>query len=237
MPVMARSSLVWRLAAAICVGLAVGVAAQAPTIKQMHENLALVGDIEYAVVRGDYQAVTDPARALSMQTNPQDLPATGQSYMDEIRTLAGRVAASAGIEEASESVAGLVAACGGCHQALGKPAAIAPPRQPSTEGLRGAMLQHNWAVSLMTVGLQGPSATSWKQGAEELALARLAADDASAEVKDAEKRLQALARKAALAADATSRTAAYGELLESCGACHGLLGRVLGPGERGVPKL
>jgi cytochrome c553 len=236
MRVTVRTGLFARLVAVACCGLAAGLAAQAPTTKQMHENLALVSEIEYAVVRGDYQGATDPARALSMQTNPRDLPAKGQAYMDHIRTLAGRTAASADVVEASASVAGLVSTCGECHVALGTRVTIATPPRPDAPGRGGMMLHHNWAVSLMTIGLQGPSVESWKRGAEELATARLAPDEAARDLKDAETQLRAIAQKAAQAGDAKARTAVYGELIASCGACHGLLGRVLGPGVPGVPK-
>ena len=224
------------LAAGVFCGLIAGVAAQAPTVKQMHESLALVNDVEYSVVRGDYQGAADPARALSMQTNPRDLPAKGHPFMDEVRTLAVRTASASDIQNAAQSVAGLVSACGKCHAALGTPVRIAPPARPAMSGARGEMLQHNWAVSLLAVGLQGPTDAVWKQGADELATAKVAPADAAQDVKDAETELRAIAKRAIAAGDEASRTVVYGELIAACGTCHGLLGRVLGPGVPGAPK-
>jgi cytochrome c553 len=225
-----------RLAGIVCCGLAVGLAAQSQTIKQMHESLALVAEIESSIVRGDYQGAADPARALSLQTNPRDLPAKGEPFMDQVRTLAGRTSAASDIATAAASVAGLVSSCGECHVAVGAAVKIAAPQKPAVEGVHSAMLHHDWAVSLMTAGLQGPSDASWKQGAEELSKAQVAPKGAAQDVKDAEAALRALASRAAQAGDAKARAAVYGDIVASCGACHGLLGRVLGPGAPGPPK-
>jgi cytochrome c553 len=147
------------------------------------------------------------------------------------------VAASASLGNAGVAAAFAVAACGECHAAAKvtpKMPEVSAPTTPA--GTAALMLAHQYAMDLMYRGMVGPSETLWKQGAEALQASPLRDKDltkVSKEIVAAETRVHELAGRAAQAADAGSRIAIYGELIGRCESCHGMHGRVLGPG---MPK-
>lgn len=130
--------------------------------------------------------------------------------------------------------------CGTCHAATrAKPAMpVAPPAQPDNP-TAAHMIDHQLAVDLMWEGLIKPSDDSWKKGAERLKGTPMAAKDLpddpalTQEIRDFEARVHGLADKARSAQGSKARAAVYGEIISGCGSCHGLHGRVWGPG---VPK-
>jgi cytochrome c553 len=97
------------------------------------------------------------------------------------------------------------------------------------------MTQHQYAVDLMYRGLAAPSDEDWTKGTKALAGSPLGgkALPEATESLAAEKKVHELANAAAKANDRSARITAYGEVIGSCASCHGLHGRVLGPG---VPK-
>ena len=133
----------------------------------------------------------------------------------------------------------MTVSCGGCHAALGKAVKIEEPAKPAGQpSLKTRMIEHDYAVKLLSAGLRGPSDEAWKQGADSMKKAKLwtiTLKDAelSKQVNDAETAFRALADKAVNAKDPAAKGAVYGEILATCGHCHSLGGRVFGPG---VPK-
>jgi cytochrome c553 len=94
------------------------------------------------------------------------------------------------------------------------------------------MAEHQFAVDLMYRGLVGPSDADWTKGAEALKAAPLGGK-ALPEAKDAmaaEAKVHALADRAIKAVDRPAKAAVYGEVIGGCASCHGLHGRVWGPG-------
>jgi hypothetical protein len=101
------------------------------------------------------------------------------------------------------------------------------------------MAAHQQAIEYLYQGLVTPSDVSWNKGAELLKAAPLATSELPADpaltddIKAFEGKVHQFAGMARKAADANTRVGLYGELLAGCAECHGLHGKVWGPG---LPK-
>jgi len=210
--------------------------------KDMHDHLSRVTTMQEAVIRGDLEAVAEPATWLASHEEAP-LPAGSQTYAPDIKRTAGMAVGAKDLASAAAASSQLVAACGACHQALKTPIAWPAPTKPA-EGLGVAahMLEHQWAIDLMYQGLAQPSGEAWKTGVEALKASPLAAKDLPKDAKLTkdivayEKKVHELAGKALIATDLGSRVAVYSESLASCASCHGLHGQVWGPGLPKAPE-
>jgi hypothetical protein len=207
------------------------------TAARMADHFGKVRELEQAVVRGDLESAKAAAQWIAEHQDAAGLPAGTESYVTTTRNAARAVAVSASLNNAGVAAAFAVDACGECHAAAKVtpklPEVIAPPALATPAG---HMAAHQYAVDLMYRGMVAPSEALWKQGAEVLKGSPLSDKDlakASKEVVASEARVHDLAGRAALAVDAGSRIAIYGELLGGCASCHAAHGRVLGPG---LPK-
>ncbi len=208
-------------------------------VKDMHEHLGRVTTIQEAVIRGDLEAVVEPA-AWVAKHEPPPLPAGTEPLGMDMRKIAEMAAGARDIGTAATTAAQLVAACGACHQAA--KATVKWPEQIKPvdgAGIAAHMLEHQWAVDLMYQGLAMPSDDAWKKGIAALKASPMAAKDLpkdeklTKEIVAFEKKVHELAGKAETATDIGSKVAVYGETLASCASCHGLHGKQWGPG---IPK-
>jgi cytochrome c553 len=208
----------------------------------MHDHLSRVTTIQEAVIRGDLEAVAEPATWI-VNHEQAPLPASTETYAPDIKKTAGMAAGAKDLASAAIATSQLVAACGACHQAAKTPIAWPAQTKPvEGAGIVAHMLEHQWAVDLMYQGLAQPSDEAWKQGVEALKASPLAAKDLPKDqklTKDIvayEKKVHELAAKALIATDLGSKVAVYGEALASCASCHGLHGKVWGPGLPKAPQ-
>ena len=205
-------------------------------VKHMHDHLGLVTTLQEAVIRGDFAAVAAPASALANHEEIPFPPGT-ETYVPDIKKTAGMALAAANIKEAATATAQLVAACGACHTATKLPIKwVAPVKPTDGSGVTIHMLEHQWAIDLMYQGLAQPSEDAWKNGVAALKASPLAAkdlpkdEDLTKEIVAYEKTVHALAGKAQKATDIGSKVAVYSEAIAGCAGCHGLHGKVWGPG-------
>ncbi len=205
----------------------------------MADHFGHIRDIEQAVIRGDLEGAQAPAQWIVEHQALSNLPADSGVYLAEIRNSASGVASTDDIGNAAVATATMVAACGKCHTATGVTLtmpAVAPPTV--ADGITGHMQQHMQAADLMYEGLVAPSDELWKKGAEMLKASPLEGEslpqELSDEVKASETRVHEMADRAMAAADTGAKVAIYGELIGGCASCHGLHGKVWGPG---VPKV
>lgn len=208
--------------------------------KHMHEHLARITDIQQAVIRGDLEAANGPAQWLADHEPPAGLPATVTGELANMKRTSSMVVDAATIQNAGTATAQLLAACGTCHMKTNAVVKFEDlPKPPSGAGVPAHMLEHQWAMDLMMQGLVGPSEMKWRQGAEALNVAPMAAADLpkdeklTDEIKAFEQKVHAWADKAVNAGDMGSRVAIYGEVTAGCASCHGLHGKSWGPG---LPK-
>jgi len=205
--------------------------------QHMNEHFAQVREVEDAVMRGDLEAAAGPARSLLEHQEVPGLPPGTLKYVVDMRNSAMGVTSTDNVGNAAVATATMVATCGQCHAASG-----ATPKMPAVtpsapaEGVASHMRDHEYAINLLGEGLIGPSDTLWREGAEALKAAPLVATDfpeVPANIAASAARVHELADRALTATDTGARVAIYGELIGSCAACHGLHGKVWGPG---LPK-
>lgn len=206
-------------------------------VKDMHDHLGRVATIQQAVVRGDLEAVTEPATWIVNHVEAP-VPAGTETYAPDIKKTAGMAAAAKDITSAATATAQLVAACGACHKASKAAINWPMPAKPTAGGMGVAahMLEHQWALDLMHQGLALPSDEAWKIGVEALKASPLSAKELprdeklTKEIVSYEAKVHTLAAKALAAPDLGSKVAVYSETLASCAGCHGLHGKMWGPG-------
>ncbi len=205
----------------------------------MRHHFADVSRIHEAVIRGDLEAVREPARRLGQLPVPAGVPEAGLRYVVTMRKSGERVAAAKTVAVAATETVIMLNQCAGCHQAVGiRPT---PPSQstPDVGGLVGHMLEHQRAADALLQGLVIPSTSEWQSGATRLGTVPLRPvwlvpelryvpdlDKVDAAVHD-------LAAEALSADNPTRRSAAYVRLLTTCAECHSLHTKIWGPDRRG----
>ncbi|MGE5815899.1 MAG: hypothetical protein ACM36C_15525 [Acidobacteriota bacterium] len=236
-----RSYLASGVLIALIVAASVLVAAQArrsnPVLAEhMREHFARVYEVEAAVTRGDLEAVKAPAEWLASHDPSKELDKASASQVSTMREAARRAADAKDIPSAAAATGAMLAACGDCHRAAG--VVPSPAVSPDTKvgGTVGHMQQHQHAVELMADGLIIPSAAAWSKGASMLKEAPLRSAQLpkdpklTREIAAAEDRVHLLADQAASAGEEQARVTTYSQIIGACAQCHGLHGRVWGPG-------
>jgi cytochrome c553 len=207
------------------------------TPAHMTEHFSKVRQVEEAIIRGDLEAAKTPAQWIADHQETTGFPAGTERPLRDMRAAAKSVASTDDIGNAAVAAATLVGTCGSCHAA----AKVNPKLPALSEGASGSdrgrhMLEHQHAIDLMYRGLIVPSSGDWRTGALALKAAPLrdkALTDISKEAVAAETRVHELAERAAGAAEKSTRVTIYGSVVGACASCHGLHGRVWGPG---MPK-
>jgi cytochrome c553 len=206
------------------------------TAEHMREHFARVHEVEAAVIRGDLESVKAPADWLASHDPSKELDKASASQVATMRDAARRAADARDLLSAANATAAMLAACGDCHRAAGARPAPVVPDVPPVGGTVGHMLQHQHAVDQLADGLIIPSADMWSRGAEELKASPLRASELprdqklTREIAAAEDRIHVLADQAAKATEEQARVTTYAQIIATCAQCHGLHGRVWGPG-------
>jgi cytochrome c553 len=236
-----RSYLAAGLLMVLVIGASALVGAQARrsnpvTAEHMREHFAKVYEVEAAVIRGDLESVKPPAEWLASHDPSKELDKASASQVSTMREAARHAADATDIPAAAAATGAMLAACGDCHRAAG--AAPAPPvsADPTVGGTVGHMKQHQKAVELMADGLIIPSSSAWSKGAAMLKEAPLRSAQLpkdpklTREIAAAEDRVHLLAEQAAKATEEQARVSTYSQIISTCAQCHGLHGRIWGPG-------
>lgn len=208
--------------------------------KQMHEQLARVTTMQEAVIRGDMEAAVEPARWIVDHQETAGLPPGTDSIVADMKKSAAVVAEARDFQNAATATAMVISYCGTCHVASKASPAVAEPPQPVAEpSLAAHMMEHQWATDLLYEGLVLPSEERWQKGLAAMQTTPLSERDLpkdaklTKEVVALEKNVHELAAKARTATDLGTKVAFYGEYIGGCAGCHGLHGKVWGPG---LPK-
>jgi len=208
--------------------------------KAMHDNLDRVTVMHAAVLRGDLEAAVEPAKWLAERQPTTGLPAGMESILADMKQQASVVAGATDPKHAATATAMVVSYCGTCHKAAQYTPDIPEPVKPvAAGGLSASMLEHQWATDLLYQGLVIPSEERWQKGLSAMVVSPLAEKDLpkdaalKKEILAAQKKIQDLAGQAKLASDLGTKVAYYGEYIGGCAGCHGMHGRMWGPG---LPK-
>jgi cytochrome c553 len=207
-----------------------------PTRLQEMQHHFLQATLVYeAVIRGDLAATRQPAAELAALPMPAGLPTAARPFVDNIN-LAGRRALEAPtLDLVAVAAAALLAQCGACHSAVGVVPTPVSREYPDVGGLVGHMLEHQRAADELLQGLVIPSDGLWRQGAERLRAAPLSRSDLpddpelTAEIREAEVAVHALADRATSADSITGRASLYLDLTTTCARCHELHRQIWGP--------
>jgi len=205
--------------------------------KEMHANLGKITEIERAVIRGDLEAAVEPAKWVVDHQETAGFPANTGSYVADMKKFAANVAGAKDATGAANSTAMMISYCGACHEAAKVKVAFPEVKAPTwTRGRSAHMQTHQYALDLMYQGLAIPSEDQWKKGLEALKTAPLADADLpkdsalTKEIVANETKVHDQAEKALKVSDMGTKVAIYGDVLRECATCHGLHGRVWGPG-------
>ncbi len=216
---------------------AAGQTAQAGA--HMKEHFDKVGIMQDAVIRGDLEALREPARYMA-EHKADGMPPRAASQIQAMQAAARRAVEASDINMAANAVATMASTCGTCHRSTDTKVNVAPPPDPpKAENLAAHMLAHQQAVEFLYQGLAVPSDDLWKKGAQLLRSAPMQKDQFPADakltedIKAFEAKTHQFADMAGKAGDPKTRVGVYGAILTSCASCHGLHGRIWGPG---LPK-
>jgi mono/diheme cytochrome c family protein len=220
--------------AALSIGaLAFGACQRAETVAaHMQEHFTQVSTIQDAVIRGDLEAVAEPAEWLARHRPVDSLPAGWEPYVADMSLAAQRALEASTIEDAAAAAAAMGLACGACHQATETGPKFTLGAEVNTaRGVGAHMQRHRWAADRMWEGLVGPSDTSWAWGAASMREAALRPQGQPEQIEDLAKQVHQLGAQAEEAIEPEARATVYGELLGTCADCHTALGR--GPAAQG----
>ena len=208
--------------------------------KHMHEHLARVTTMQEAVLRGDLEAAVEPARWIADHQPTAGLPVGQESVLADMKKQAAVVAEAKDFKNAATATAMVISYCGTCHAAAKITAAIPEAPKPVAEGaVSSHMMEHQWATDLLYQGLVMPSEERWQKGLAAMQGTPLTEKDLpkdatlTKEIVALEKKVHEMAEKAKTATDLGTKVAFYGEYIGGCAGCHGLHGKVWGPG---LPK-
>jgi len=214
--------------------------AAADVARHMHEHLARVTTMQEAVIRGDIQAAVEPARWIADHQPTAGLPAGQEAVLADMKKQAAVVAEATDPKHAATATAMVVSYCGTCHAAAKVAVAIPEPAKPLSDNpLAAHMLEHQWATDLLYQGLVMPSEERWQKGLAAMEVTPLTEKDLPKDAKLTKEivalgaKVHALAAQAKTATDLGTKVAFYGEYIGGCAGCHGLHGKVWGPG---LPK-
>jgi cytochrome c553 len=203
----------------------------------MGEHFSTAKAMQEAVIRGDLDDVQKAAKWMAEHQKDEGLPARSVSLVNALQGLAKVAAEATQMNVAASAAARMSATCGSCHASFDVKVPLPPRPTPTGAGDRSAhMREHQSAVDYMYYGLVAPSDDAWTQGAEALKKSTLATSHKGGDAEmtkrltSLEQRVQTLADRARNVVGTSGRAAIYAELISGCGECHGLQGRVIGPG-------
>ena len=205
--------------------------ARAQSQEDMWSHFEAAAVAQAAVIRGDLDALVEPARWLAEHEEPE-LPDGTEAFVRELKRAATRAAEARTIEEAGAAMGRIAAACGSCHREYRpgmEPAARAEPPVAAATDVGTHMVRHVWAANRLWEGLVLPSNEAWEEGADVFAddpidTDALTFDDPEA-VHALVVRTHELGRRAGLETEPSLRARTYGELLSTCAACHLMTGQ------------
>lgn len=178
-------------------------------VKQhMDTHFAFVTDALFFLFDGDLPGLRDQATMLASHEPLEDVPEGWKPFMDQMQAQAVALQTVEDLPAAARGLVGIAETCASCHTAGKGPAVnlvdFADNQTTAT------LDRHEWAAYLMWIGLVAPDASIWSMGAGALANPKGPLND--------------FARTAEAAKDGKARSAAFVELLSTCGPCHTKMG-------------
>ena len=168
----------------------------------------------------------DAKSAAFLLTKPSTDPGMKRWDVQSQRVTDAAVALSEspGLDEALRRETRVAAACGSCHLAIQRipKFAATPPLPADAVTPASRMARHAWAVDRLWEGLVAPADAPWRRGLTVLATSPLPFSPAT-DAPALAAQLQRLANHALEMSEPITldhQAAVYGEMLETCAACH-----------------
>ena len=194
--------------------------------QHMKAHFVRANKLEDAVLAGNLTEAQTQGRWLATH-DKEEVPEGWRRYLQPFQAEASAVGNATSIEAAAAAVAGMAAACGGCHAANHvRPKIGTSPIVGRASNVKAHMTEQLQALDRLWDGLMIPSDQAWREGAG--LLARVAVPEKALEKEGLDKAdsakvlAQTLRRLSASAAKAAKadRPQAYAELLTTCVGCH-----------------
>lgn len=187
-----------------------------------------LGDIERArdsVVAGDLPAAKAAFQAIDVRLPVEGLPAALRPHAERLQPIVRRGAAAPDLSAAATAVGEAMATCGECHAAAGAQPKVAAGVPERIAGPTEWMARHQWAARQLEVGLVEPKASALSEAALVLTLVPVFGELPSGQALPDEatrgvERVHAAVAAVAAAQTPLDRGRAYGEVLQTCAACH-----------------
>lgn len=179
-----------------------------------HEALGIA--IRDAVVNGDLPTARRDAELLGKVMLQRRAP---DPDLTKMHAATDAIAKSTDLDSAAHGMSDLVLSCADCHggRRQDHPAAARRAEPPA------GMHRHAWAINELWDGLVDGTEDRWQLGAETLADPANAVMPTSHAVRNAEssaRLIAALGHRAETTNELPARAVIYGELIETCAACH-----------------
>ena len=192
----------------------------------MHENFDLVRAIQKLLVRGNLDEARRLAASIARAPDEPGMQPWA-THATRVRERAAAIANAPSVDEALRAEARLADACAGCHADAGVvPEFRSPPPAPADKPtVEARMARHLWAADRLWEGIIGDADDSWRAGLDVLSATPLPWSKVEGDREPLGKQLQRLAddaRKMGRSTDRAERARAYGEILVTCAACHGV---------------
>jgi cytochrome c553 len=194
--------------------------------EHMEGHFTQVSAIQEAVIRGDLDAVKEPAEWLARHRPVDSLPEGWEPHVADMSRAAQQALDATTLEGAASATAAMGQACGACHQSAATGPSFSIGQEINTDrGVGAHMQRHQWGADRMWEGLIGPSDTSWAWGAATLREAPLRPQGQPERIAELAALVHELGARADEATDLAARSTIYGEMLATCGQCHTALSR------------
>ncbi len=198
-----------------------------PREKLMRAHFKETELIRAAIITGKLNNAVAPAKALTNTEGMGKIPPKGEPAVELIKAASGRIGNSPDAPAVAAATADIGVACGNCHRSTNGPKLQVgkPPAAGTTVASR--MARHVWATDRLWEGLYVPSDAAWAAGADALggdAFPEEVRKKGGVHGRAAADRLATLVATAGSKKTPADRAAVYASMLETCAACHGVMG-------------
>jgi hypothetical protein len=213
--VMIALALMWSGPVARPLAQGIDVESRRSEMRNHYSQLLAIHD---AVVRGDIEAIRQPATELAYLSVPIGSPFGSSAFGAAIRDEAHRAARETTVVGAARATVSITLACAGCHRANNAAisAAAVLTRRPVPPG----MADHIRAADEMLLGLLLPSDERWLSGTDRLESTLLPGSGSGHPRSALDDTIHSLTERAKRSTTATSRASAYVQFLSMCADCH-----------------
>lgn len=189
---------------------------------RMRGHLGDLREVERLLIQGKLDEAKSRAFLLTQAPVGRET-SLWQRDVDDMTRAAQRIVQASSVHEALRDDVEVARACASCHQRSQyvpafPPLEAAPPDRPT---VAARMARHQWAVDRLWEGMVGGGDHRWELGLSALSDAPMVfSSRRHGRALAARLQQAAMRERLRLGATVDDRARAYGEILETCAACH-----------------